>query len=70
MLHTNNNNNLETTLVSSEVQSKDLVCSNTSLLSDCTSLGISEIKEKEELLLDTLADLLVDIYLYAKRKGN
>lgn len=53
-------------LVPNEVQG-DFILSSNSVSSPCTSLGVNE---QEELLLDNLADLLVDIYLYAKRKGN
>ena len=68
-LHITNKNNLGT-LVSSEVHSESLVCSNTSLLSDCTSLGVNEINESEEILLDQLADLLVETYLENKNYGK
>ena len=67
-LDTNNNISLET-LVSSEVHSVSLVSSNTSLISDCTSLGVNEI-ETENLLLDELADLLVETYLENKNYGK
>jgi hypothetical protein len=53
-------------LVPNEVQG-DFILSSNSVSSSCTSLGVNE---QEELLLDSLADLLVDIYLYAKRKRN
>lgn len=70
-LHTDNINTER--LVSSEVHSADLVCSNTSLISDCTSLGASENEineDTENLLLDELADLLVETYLENKSYGQ
>ncbi len=66
-----NNNDLET-LVSSEVHSvKNLVSSNASSLSDCTSLGVSEHQEeKEDVSLNKLADILLDIYITKKKYEN
>ncbi len=52
-------------LVPNEVQG-DFILSSNSVSSPCTSLGVNE---QEELLLDNLAELLVDIYLYGKRKS-
>ena len=63
------NKNLET-LVSSEVHSDGLVSSNTSFLADCTSLAVNENNEAENLLLDELADLLVETYLESKIYGK
>ena len=53
----------------SAVHCNGVVSSNTALSFQCTAEGVKE-EQEEEILLDKLAEILLDIYIIQKQNDN